>query len=179
MMVEKQRNEYLALRRKFEPARITLVILAESPPASDKYLYNPDGKVSEPLFNALMKQLGIQTNTKADGLRELQERGWVLVDATYDQVDQHREALRNHAILRDCVILCDDLKRLLGTQWREVPLVLIKNNVCQLLEPKLKETGFKVLNKGRTICFPSTGRQGDFYEQFREIVPQNLRGSGP
>jgi hypothetical protein len=178
-MVEKQRNEFLSLRRKFEPTRITLVIVAESPPASGQYFYNPDGRVSEPLFNALMKQLGIQTKTKADGLLEFQERGWVLVDATYDQVDKRREALRNRAILRDCVILCDDLKQLLGTQWREVPVVLIKNNVCQLLEPKLKETGFKVLNKGRTIDFPSAGRQSDFHEQFREIVPQNLRGPGP
>ena len=83
-MVQKQRGEYLSLRREFEPTTVTLVIVAESPPASGKYFYNPDGEVSEPLFNALMKQLGIQPKTKFEGLREFQKRGWVLVDATYE-----------------------------------------------------------------------------------------------
>ncbi len=53
-MVQKQ----LSLRRELEPTGVSLVIVAESPPISGKYLYNPDGKVSEPLFNALMKLLG-------------------------------------------------------------------------------------------------------------------------
>jgi hypothetical protein len=47
-MVQKQRCEYLFLRREFEPATVTLVIIAESPPASGKYLYDPAGEVSEP-----------------------------------------------------------------------------------------------------------------------------------
>jgi hypothetical protein len=57
-MVEKQRSEYLDLRRKFEPASATLVIVAKSPPMGGKY--SPTGKVSEPLFTALMKQLGVE-----------------------------------------------------------------------------------------------------------------------
>ncbi len=54
-MVQKQRSDYLSLRRAFEPMG---VIVAESPPISGKYFYDPDGEVSEPLFNALMKQFG-------------------------------------------------------------------------------------------------------------------------
>jgi hypothetical protein len=174
-----QRNEYLALRRRFEPRSVRLVIVAESPPASGKYFYNPDGKASEPLFSAVMKELGIQTTMKMDGLRKFQERGWVLVDATYDQVNKHGDDHRNLVILRDYELLCDDLKRLLGTHWRKVPLVLIKKNVCQLLEPMLKETGFNVLNKGGDIYFPGSGQQGKFHEQFPKIVPQELRGLSP
>jgi hypothetical protein len=49
----KTARRYLSLRREFEPTTITLVIVAESPPASGKYFYDPDGEVSEPLFNAL------------------------------------------------------------------------------------------------------------------------------
>ena len=67
-MVQKQRSEYLHLRRKFEPASVTLVIVAESPPTGGKYFYDLDVKVSELLFNALMKQLGIQPKTKFEGL---------------------------------------------------------------------------------------------------------------
>src|ERR1039458_10743531 len=42
-MVQTQRSEYLSFRRKFEPATVKLVIVAESPPASGKYFYNPKG----------------------------------------------------------------------------------------------------------------------------------------
>jgi hypothetical protein len=85
---------------------------------------------------------------------------------------------RDLVIARDYQELCGDLKRLLATRWNGVPLALIKANVCKLLEPKLKEDEFNVLNKGRTVYFPSHGRQPDFDRQFREIVPQTPRGEG-
>jgi hypothetical protein len=70
---------------------------------------------------------------------------------------------------------------LLAARWREVPLVLIKANVCRLLEPRLKKDGFRVLNKDRIIPFPSTGHQLDFDQQFREIVnaPQLTPDTAP
>ena len=49
-------------------------------------------------------------------------------------------------------------------------VVLIKKNVCSLLEPRLIADGFRVLNAGRAIYFPSHGRQGDFHRQFAEIT---------
>ena len=177
-MVQKQRGEYLSLRREFEPTTVKLVIVAELPPASGKYFYDRDGKVSEPLFNALMKQLGIQPKTKFEGLREFQRRGWVLVDATYEPVNARDKPARDLVIARDFPELCGDLKRLLASCWSEIPLILIKANVCKLLEPKLKEDGFNVLNKCRSVHFPSHGRQPDFDRQFREIVPQTLGGEG-
>jgi hypothetical protein len=108
-MVQKQRGEYLSLRRQFEPTTVTLVIVAESPPASGKYFYDPDGEVSESLFNALMKQLGIQPKTKFEGLREFQKRGWVLVDATYEPVNARDKPGRDLVIARDYQELCGDL----------------------------------------------------------------------
>src|SRR5438128_4218909 len=50
--------------------------------ASGKYFYDPTGSPKEPLFAAIMLQLGQSPITKEAGLRELQQRGWVLVDAT-------------------------------------------------------------------------------------------------
>jgi hypothetical protein len=71
-----KRNEYLKLRSKFIPSPVKLVIVAESPPTSGLYFYNPDGKVTEPLFAAMMGQLGCEPKTKDEGLREFQQRGW-------------------------------------------------------------------------------------------------------
>jgi hypothetical protein len=138
---------------------------------SGKYLYDPDGAVSEPLFNALMKLLSIQPKKKLDGLRQLQKWGWLLVDATYEQVNAHDKRHRDLVIDAGYPVLCGDLKRLLATRWSGVPLVLIKANVCKLLEPKLKEDGFNVLNEGRMVPFPSHGHQRVFDRRFREIVP--------
>jgi hypothetical protein len=47
-------------------------------------------------------------------------------------------------IERDYPLLCDDLANL--TPDRSVPLVLIKKNICKVLEPNLTRDGFRVLN---------------------------------
>jgi hypothetical protein len=167
---EAQRTKYLALRRKFEPARATLVIIAESPPISGKYFYNPQGAISEPLFKALMKQLELEPRTKEEGLSAFQEAGWLLVDATYEPVNAHDKQRRDEVIARDYEQLREDLRQLLGDYWTCTPLILLKANVCALLESRLTKDGFNVLNRGRSIYFPSHGRQNDFHRQFGAVL---------
>jgi len=171
MAAPKQRSEYLDLRRRFETPNVTLVIVAESPPVSGLYFYNPDGRVSEPLFAALMKQLGIRPGTKLEGLVEFQKQGWALVDATYEPVNGLTGRGRDLAIDRDYPELRDDLRQLLTVRWRTAPLDLIKANVCRLVEPKLKADGFNVVNNGRSIPFPSHSWSREFDRLFREIAP--------
>jgi hypothetical protein len=137
------------------------------------YFYRTNGETTEPLFSALMKQIGVKPASKCEGLREFQKHGWVLVDATYKPVNE----LGNRGRKRDLMILADyddlvlDLKELLGTRWSKTPIVLIKANVCRLLGPKLKWREFNVLNKDDQIVpFPSNGWQAKFDERFRAIV---------
>jgi hypothetical protein len=63
----RDRNEYHDLRHRYAPETVRLLIVAESPPASGKYFYDPSGTTSEPLFAALMKQIGVLPATKEDG----------------------------------------------------------------------------------------------------------------
>lgn len=162
-----ERSEYLSFRYKFQPLNAELVIVAESPPASGKYFYNPEGRVTEPLFAAMMVQLCYRPTSKEDGLRALQRKGWVLVDATYEPVNVLGKD-RDAVILRDYPLLRDDLSVMLRD--RSVPIILIKENVCRLLEAKLIEDGFRVLNKKNVIYFPSSGRQKDFQRQFASAL---------
>jgi hypothetical protein len=165
------RNYYLRLRRNYQPENIKLVIVAESPPASGKYFYDTTGSPKEPLFAALMLQLGISPTTKQDGLIEFQNRGWVLVDATYEPVDKLAKDAshdRDEVISRDYPLLLDDLAKLMPN--RSIPVVLIKANVCRTLEPLLSKDGFKVLNGGRAIYFPSNGQQTKFKKQFGDVM---------
>ena len=57
---------------------------------------------------------------------------------------------------------------------RFVPLILIKENVCRLLEARLREDGFNVLNSGRVIYFPGIWWQKDFHRQFAAVL-ESLR----
>jgi hypothetical protein len=163
-----QRSEYLAYRSEFQPDSIKLVIVAESPPATGKYFYNPTGALAEPLFAALMKQISFVPATKESGLREFQRRGWILIDATYEPVNKLGKAAKDEVIVRDYPLLRDDLIALLRD--RSTPLVLMKANVREVLEPRLTEDGFNVLNNGRAIYFPSHGWQPDFHRQFSAIL---------
>ena len=162
------RNAYLSMRRRYEPDVVRLAIVAESPPASGLYFYNPTGAISEWLFRALMQQLPFSPVNKESGLLEFQRRGWILVDATYEPVNELSPSKRDEAIVGDYHLLRDDLTRL--SPDRSVPLILIKENVCRLLEARLREDGFNVLNAGRVIYFPSHGRQKDFHRQFAAVL---------
>jgi len=68
----------------------------------------------------------------------------------------------------DYDLLRDDLEKMLPD--KSTPIVLIKANVCRLLEPMLKQDGFNVLNKGSAVYFPSNGRQPEFHTQFGAIL---------
>ena len=164
----RQRTEYLTIRRGFEPQKVGLAIIAESPPASGKYFYDPNGSVSEPLFAALMKELDYAPATKERGLHEFQRRGWVLVDATYEPVNALTGAARDEVIARDYPLLREDLSALLPD--RSTPLVLVKANVCKTLQRKLTDDGFNVLNNGSIISFPSHGHQTKFHQEFKAIL---------
>jgi hypothetical protein len=89
------RAEYLSLRAPYVPNERKLVFVLESPPKSGLYFYNPDGRVSEPLFSAMMKDvLEIRPTSKAAGLREFTRQGCLLVDATYVPVNHDELSLR-------------------------------------------------------------------------------------
>jgi hypothetical protein len=162
------KSKYLAWRRRYQPAHIELIIIAESPPDSGKYFYNPEGSRSEVLFREMMKLLNETCSSKDEGLRAFQRAGRILVDATYEPVnDGRKESERNKTILRDYSLLVADLLGL--TPDRSVPVVLIKANVCELLEARLKADGFNVLNHGIRPPFP-TYQPDKFREDFNRIL---------
>jgi hypothetical protein len=126
--------------------------------------------VSEPLFSAMMKDIiGIKPRSKDEGLREFSSRGFLLIDATYTPVnhDHLSDRERNKRILDDLPVLVDELRGYVGPG---TGVVLVKANVCMLLEPILTAHGFPILNRGRTIPFPSNGRQSEFREAVRQVL---------
>lgn len=176
-MIDK--DHYINLRAEYYPEDLRLVIIAESPPASGKYFYNTAGNVTEPLFRALMHDiLHISPRDKLEGLRAFRDAGMFLVDAVYQPVNEgYTEKQRNHIILDNYPQLKQDLIQIM--RGNDVPILLIKVNVCRLLEPLLVQDDFRVLNQARRIPFPSSGNQGRFSEIVRILLKDSKAGFHP
>ena len=84
---------------------------------------------------------------------------------------------RRKTIKRDFPLLCDDLLKL--TPDRSASLILIKQNVCRILEPLLTRDGFDVLNRGTVVPFPSTGHQRQFQAKLDTIQQRAVNTSPP
>jgi hypothetical protein len=162
------KSHYLKLRTRYQPAHLDLVFLLESPPASGKYFYDPESKTTEPVFAGLMRLIREDPPTKHEGLTAFQARGLLLVDATYqpvNHINSRRE--RNQAILDALPELIEDLNRTLPD--RRTPIVLVKANICRLIEKPLKNDGFNVSNDGTVIPFPSSGQQANFHRAIQKL----------
>jgi hypothetical protein len=156
------------------PQQRKIVFVLESPPKSGLYFYNPEGRVSEPLFRAMMKDvIGIKPESKDQGLREFACRGFLLIDATYTPVNHDHLSVqeRSKRILDDLPVLVEELRGYVGPN---TGVVLVKANVCTLLEPILTAHGFPILNRGMTIPFPSTGQQNRFREAVHQVLGSTL-----
>jgi hypothetical protein len=57
-----EKSIYIALRRRYQPVPIRLIIIAESPPDSGKYFYNPEGSRGEVLFREMMKLINVTSS---------------------------------------------------------------------------------------------------------------------
>lgn len=162
---------YLELRNRYKPVHIETVFILESPPASGKYFYDEEGLITEPLFAAMMKLLSYDPQNKKEGLEYFSNTGHFLVDATYQPVNELKARTRENTILNSYSDLVDDLENLGNPNT--IKFVLIKANICRLLEDRLITDGFHVVNKGVAVPFPSTGQQNNFRERIAEVYQFN------
>lgn len=154
-------------RNKYLPDDLKYIFILESPPVSGLYFYDENGKTSEPLFMEMMKLFGIKAKDKKEGLKQFQKAGYVIVDATYKPVNHLKGQKRNEVILNDFALLLEDLKKINAD--KKVPLVLVKANICRLLEPLLKQEDFLIKNNGVVVPFPSSGQQKRFREEISKL----------
>jgi hypothetical protein len=163
------KDYYLALRAKYEPDNLRMIFLAESPPLSGDYFYDPEGRTTEPLFRALMHAtLSIRPATKPEGLAPFAQAGFLIVHATYQPVSALSVKERDQIILADYPGLKDDLLEL--SHSRSARILLMKANVCHLLEKRLIADGLNIVNRGAVIPFPGSGHQMDFLAKVAQFL---------
>jgi len=113
-----------------------------------------------------MKLINVQPKTKEEGLQKLKEKGVLILNPTYTPVNKLSDREANEIILGEYQNFKKDLLRF--NPKKNIPLILVKANICRLLEKPLVEDGFEVLNKGQMIPFPIHYHQ----EKFHTIVSE-------
>lgn len=146
-------TEYIQLRNAYLPTDIHVVFVAESPPAGHGYIYDPSGKPSELFFRSMMRLLFQKDfETKELGLRAFADAGCVLVNPIYTPVNRLPDADADEMILNNYPRFLEDLLSIGVT--KQTPIILIKKNICLLLDERLQQDGYRVLNNGEIIPFP-------------------------
>ena len=157
-------QDFIKLRNNYTPSNIKVIFVLESPPEDHGYVYNPSGHTGEVLFRAFMKLIRIKPETKEEGLQKLKQEGILLLNPTYTPVNKLSDKEANKIIMSNYDNFKKDLLKF--NPEKKIPLILVKANICQLLEKPLIDDGFIVLNKGQMIPFPMHYHQ----ERFHEIV---------
>ena len=106
------RDYYLRLRKKYFPSKLNLLFILESPPVSGNYFYDETGKTTDPFFRAFMKLLSYSPTDKKDGLEYFKSNGYLIIDATYKQVNKLKGKIRDYTILSDYNRLIGDIENM-------------------------------------------------------------------
>jgi hypothetical protein len=163
-------NEFVALRNQYLPKNIKTIFVFESPPAHNGYFYDPSGKSSELLYRSIMKALFDEVpEIKSVGLKMFQDRGFILINPIYEPVNKLSEKLANKKILDNYEEFVQDLLNIIG-QKKDTKIILVKANICRLLEGKLLESGFNVINNGVIIPFPMHYHFNSFKDKVLGLV---------
>lgn len=166
------KNIYIEERDKYIPRRIKAVFVLESPPERGVgYFYREEGRVSEILFRSLLKTLlNLSPSTKVEGLQAFSKAGYLVVDPIYEPVNKLPDKEADKKILQNYNNFKKDLENLLGKEKSKTPVILIKENICRLLEKPLLEDGFNVVNKDVVIPFPMHYHTKEFEEKIKGVM---------
>jgi hypothetical protein len=168
-------QKYVLVRDNFKPVnRLMFLLIAESPPASGGYFYFDKATGKDSLFRETMKGLGLFPEDsrmprgfdKTHLLREFQRRGFFMVDASYDPVDNLQISKRRRAIIKEIPRLVDETRKL-----NPEKIVIVKASIFAVVKSALEEAGLgrKILNKG-PLPFPSHGHQKTYRQTLRKLT---------
>jgi hypothetical protein len=161
--------DYVSLRNNYLPKKLKTIFVLESPPAGHGYFYDPTGRVSEVLFRAFMKAvIDFSPTNKDEGLKKLASEGYLLINPIYTPVNKLSDKEADKLILSNYENFKNDLRSIIGD--KQIPIILVKSNICRLLEKPLLEDGFNVVNNGVLVPFPLHYHMGTFTERVRKLL---------
>ncbi len=172
--MKKTSEEYIALRNKFKPGKISFIFLYESPQANGAYFYDFKDVKKDLLFKPLMKLIDFRYNylneqVKLKGIKRFQELGYFIVDSVYEPVNTITNAgVRDNIILKNFHGLVNDLKSI-SADTEETPIILVKTSMFKLLYEKLRSEGFNVINEYISVPNLTESKEERFLRKIMEV----------
>ena len=167
-------EDYARAREKYQPHKIKILFVAESPPSSGGYFYFSETIGKDHLFRETMKALDLWPVSrplrrgvdKRPLLERFRSNGFFLIDTCELPVDKLSTTERMTAVRRGAVGLASRVRRL-----NPAHIIVVKNTVfrpvCQALERE--GLGRRILNK-TSLPFPSHGNQKKFRNNLRQMI---------
>ena len=169
-------NKYEAARKRYKPALIKCLLIAEAPPAkeSGRFFYIENVKDGDSLFLESMKVLYPNEYGNAKEVRSQKKLflkrfmtdGYYLIDATDLPMPGYTRSEKKEQVKRSLPELIGKAKELAGNG---TPTILISATVYQVCEKPLKAAGLKVVNT-EMIDFPGSGRQNIFRAKMTKLI---------
>lgn len=174
-------NEIINLREQFKPSLpIKVLFIAESPPLSSeqeiRFFYNPNQEKRDNLFKAIMTALyedflSYKPGQKKEYLERFKNDGFFLIDATDEPVNKLKKPERTFAIESNMNRKIKEIKTLVNP---ETAIILIKKNIYQIFNDRLRKEDLKVLNDN-FLPFPikRRGMEDRFIRELKRLCKTN------
>jgi len=167
-------EDYARAREKYQPHKIKILFVAESPPSSGGYFYFSETIGKDHLFRETMKALDLWPVSrplrrgvdKRPLLERFRSNGFFLIDTCELPVDKLSTTERITAVRRGATGLASRVRRLNPAHIVVVKITVFRP-VCQALERE--GLGRRILNK-TPLPFPSHGNQKKFRNNLRQMM---------
>ncbi|MBO0888489.1 hypothetical protein J2P12_05250 [Candidatus Bathyarchaeota archaeon] len=161
-------------RRRYQPDRVEILFVAESPPSSRGYFYFSKTIGKDHLFRETMKALEFWPVSQHMGsgidkrplLEKFCSKGFFLIDTCTFPVDKLLAQKRAEAISKGAASIASRVARL-----DPANIIVVKKTVFRPVHDALTRAGLgnKILNK-EPLCFPSHGNQQKFRRHLAQLI---------
>lgn len=175
-------SEYDAVRQKYRPDHIKILLIAESPPpppdvqSSRQFYYTDRLRKDDRLFINTIRALYPETIDMPEGdlemdkeqwLRKFQAAGWYMIEALEDS--QAHEVTKKQRQQKIEAALPRLIERVRELAKPDTKLVLIKSNVFEVAAEPLRKAGFTVLNH-ELVDYPGRYNQTDYRHKLAKLA---------
>jgi hypothetical protein len=164
--------DYEALRKNYKPNQITVLFIAESPPApkSNRFFYLEGVTRADALYLETMRVLFPEMTSRQTAkqiraskvfyLTAFRDRGFYLIDGTDTPVAGVSRSRKLSTLARDARRLHEKVRGLVTV---DIPIVLITTTVWETHHAALSRLGYRVANSA-AIPHPAYGNNRKFSE---------------
>jgi hypothetical protein len=175
-------DPYEAVRQKYLPAHIKVLLIAESPPpppsvqSSRQFYYTDRIRKDDRLFTNTIRALYAKAvglsepeleADKENWLKQFQTDGWYMIETlTESQPHEATKQERQERIREQLPKLIDRVRKLCDADTK---LILIKSNVFEVAAKPLRQAGFTVLNT-ELLDYPGHFNQRAYREKLAKLA---------